>query len=220
VSLVAFSSDRTTPVQADYGQYLPEIITRAMWRAKAALAGGIEQQPGGIILHHTATNSDPSVSVETKMRNLQSFSQSPSTLARGHQRLAWTDVPYHFYVDVSGRIAEGRDVRFGGDTNTNYNTAGYIQIVVEGNFEKEKPTPKQLDSLRDLLVWLMLDWNLDEGKVSVHKDHAATLCPGRLFIEVLPKLLADAAARRRSAVGDLCYGDPNAEFSRVYCGNR
>ena len=154
------------------------------------------------------------------MRNLQSFSQSHSALTYGQQRLAWTDVPYHFYVDVSGRIAEGRDVRFVGDTNTNYNPAGYIQIVVEGDFEKEKPTPEQLDSLRDLLVWLILDWNLDESKISVHKQHAATLCPGRDFIEVLPKLLADATERRQSAVVDLCRGNPNAEFSRLYCGNR
>ena len=39
---------------------------------------------------------------------------------------------------------------FVGDTNTNYNPAEFIQIVVEGNFEKEKPTPGQLNSLRDL----------------------------------------------------------------------
>ena len=220
VSLAALSSDRTTPVQADYGRYLPEVITRAMWHAKAALVGGIRQQPTAIILHHTGTNSNPNVPVEAKMRNLQSFSQSHRTLSHGHQRLAWTDVPYHFYVDVSGRVAEGRDVRFVGDTNTNYNPEGFIQIVVEGNFEKEKPTPGQLDALRDLLVWLSLDWNLDEGKISVHKDHAATACPGRHFIEVLPKLLADTAERRQSAVVDLCRGDPNAEFSRLYCGNR
>ena len=164
VSLAALSSDRTTPVQADYGRYLPEVITRAMWHAKAALVGGIRQQPTAIILHHTGTNSNPNVSVEAKMRNLQSFSQSHQTLSHGHQRLAWTDVPYHFYVDVSGRVAEGRDVRFVGDTNTNYNPEGFIQIVVEGNFEKEKPTPGQLDSLRDLLVWLSLDWNLARAK--------------------------------------------------------
>ncbi len=172
------------------------------------------------MLHHTGTGSNTTVSIETKMRNLQAFSQNHLAVTGGDRSLTWTDVPYHFYIDHAGHIAQGRDVGFVGDTNTNYDTAGYIQIVVEGNFEKEKPAPEQLESLSGLLVWLMLAWNLNEGEISVHGDHAATVCPGEHFMEVLPKVLADVAERRQSAVADLCVGNPSAEFMQLYCGTR
>jgi hypothetical protein len=105
-------------------------------------------------------------------------------------------VPYHFYVDVSGQIAEGRDVRFAGDTNTGYDTSGYIQIAIEGDFEKEKPDLAQLNALRRLLVWILVSHNLASETISVHKDHAPTDCPGKNLLTVLPKLLTEVSEIR------------------------
>jgi hypothetical protein len=91
-----------------------------------------------------------------------------------------------------GRIAEGRDIIFAGDTNTKYDTSGYIQIVIEGDFEKESPDPAQLVALRELLVWLLVSWKIPNDAISTHKDHAPTDCPGKNFLTLLP-------ARRGSA---------------------
>src|SRR5215212_9480920 len=47
-SPAAWAEDRTAPMQGDYGQYFPRLVTRAMWQAKPALAGMIPQQPTSI----------------------------------------------------------------------------------------------------------------------------------------------------------------------------
>jgi hypothetical protein len=177
----------------------PVIITRQAWGAKQALPGMKPQLVTGIILHHTGVRKDPSTTLERKMRGLQSFSQNPGEVSPGHMKPSWPDVPYHFYVDATGRIAEGRDPNFAGDTNTDYDTSGFIQIVVEGDFEMEAPSAEQLSSLRDLLAWVLYSKGLTVESIAVHRDHAPTDCPGRNLIAVLPGLLAQVKTKLASA---------------------
>jgi N-acetylmuramoyl-L-alanine amidase len=216
----ARAEGRTAPVQADFGQYLPGLVTRAMWQAKPVLPGMIPQEPTSIVLHHTGVRRNPGVSLEPKLRNLQSFSQRPVHRAPGRNDASWPDVPYHFYVDSHGRIAEGRDVRFAGDTNTGYETRGHIQVAIEGEFETEEPTPQQLEASRDLLAWLMLSWDLTADRIRTHKDLAQTDCPGRNFLAALPSLIARTGERRAAAIADLCRASRSSEFARTYCGGK
>lgn len=200
--------------------YAPPLVARAQWRAKPALPGMIPQTPFGIIIHHTGEPQNRGIPIETKLRNLQSFSQRPGEVSPGHLKPSWPDVPYHFYIDVIGQIAEGRDVHFSGDTNTGYDTKGYIQVVVEGDFEKEKPAPEQMSALRDLLVWLMLSWNVPDKKLSVHMDHAPTDCPGRNLMALLPTFRASVISRRKDVVADLCARAPSPTMATRYCGSK
>jgi hypothetical protein len=200
--------------------YSPAIVTRDKWQARPALAGMRPQTPSAIIIHHTGERQNRKLSIEAKLRNLQSFSQRPGIVSPGHSKPAWPDVPYHFYIDVNGRIAEGRDVHFAGDTNTGYDTRGYIQVVIEGDFEKEQPALEQMNTLRDLLVWLTLLWGMPAEKISVHKDHAPTDCPGRNLLALLPTLRADMVARRGAILADLCARSPNSPVSLRSCKAR
>jgi hypothetical protein len=176
------------------------ILSRQDWQAKQPLVGMKPQKVIGVILHHTGVAKNRSISLQTKMQNLQTFSQHPGRVSPSHSKPSWPDVPYHFYIDALGRIAEGRDVNFAGDTNTGYDTFGYIQIAIEGDFEKEKPDSAQLNVLRKLLVWILISHSLPSETISVHKNHAPTDCPGRNFMIMLPKLLS-GVSEGRSKIG-------------------
>ncbi|MCC6887971.1 MAG: N-acetylmuramoyl-L-alanine amidase [Hyphomicrobiales bacterium] len=176
------------PIRGEARARPPAIVSRAQWNAKPALPGMTPQTIRGVILHNTGVRRNVGVSLEDKMRGLQSFSQRPAQVSAKHAKPTWPDVPYHYYVDFAGRIAEGRDVSFAGDTNTRYDTVGYIQIVLEGDFDKEAPEPAQLHALRQLLVWISVSQGLPTDAIGLHKDHAPTTCPGRHFLTEWPRL--------------------------------
>lgn len=173
----------------------PKILSRNEWGAKTPVGKMKHHSPDRITVHHTASHQRRDLSIEQKMRDLQKFSQNPSQLATGRTKPAWPDVPYHFYIGFDGQIAEGRDVNFVGDTNTDYDPTGHILIVLEGNFEEEQPSSAQIDSLRCLARWLTGYWRIPPSAIKGHKDYASTACPGRNLEDELPrlqKMLAEA----------------------------
>lgn len=165
-----------------------QILTRAAWQAKPPLFRMNGHVPLAIVVHHTAGPVNGKRDIAYKMRSLQAYSQKPAQLGNGRSRKAWADVPYHFYISAEGAVAEGRSVKFSGDTNTNYDTTGYIQIVLEGNFERTRPTPEQLTALETLLVQVAKAWKISGSEIQPHRSLAATLCPGKHLIDALPTL--------------------------------
>ena len=173
----------------------PDIASRSHWGAKPAVGKMSKHGPSRILIHHTATKQKPSIGIASKMASLQRFSQSKEKLSDGRMKPAWPDVPYHFYIDAGGRTAEGRDIMPVGDTNTGYNPAGYIQIVLEGNFETEKPAPSQMAALDSLVRSLMAKYGISAGKVSSHSNVAQTACPGKNLKALMGDFTASLGAR-------------------------
>jgi hypothetical protein len=166
----------------------PPIVPRSAWGAKPPNTEMMRKQtPREIVIHHTSVSQQPKISLERKLRGLQSFSQKPGTV-NGRPKVAWGDMPYHFYIDAAGRIGEGRDVGYAGDSNTKYNTANRIQIVVEGHFDKEEPSTAQLAALDRLVVWLARKYRVRAPGITGHDDHASTNCPGTHLKSYLPML--------------------------------
>jgi len=159
----------------------PVIVGRSDWGAQPAHEELMRRQvPTAIIIHHTGERRRPHASLEKKLRNLQKFSMRAGYISEtGRKKPVWGDVPYHFYVDHLGRIGEGRPVLFAGDTNTGYKTDGYIQVVVEGHFDREKPTLAQLSALGTLVIWLATTYGIVSENITGHDEHASTDCPGR-----------------------------------------
>jgi hypothetical protein len=166
----------------------PQIVSRQAWGAKSAVTNLMTPHKiSGIMIHHTSVKQQPRVSLERKMRGLQGFSMRPGKVGR-RSKPAWGDVPYHYYIGVSGRTAEGRDLRFAGDTNTRYQTAGWIQVVLEGDFKSDIPNPAQLSALRNLTAYLKKRHAISGARIAGHNDHASTDCPGPNLKKHLPSL--------------------------------
>lgn len=163
-------------------------LFRESWGANAPLAAMKTHRISRITIHHTATLQKPEQTLRDKMKALQEFSQHPGVLGNGKPKPAWPDVPYHFYIDCHGKIAEGRDVKFVGDTNTEYDPTGHALVVLEGNFEEEQPTDAQLAALRKMILWLAAWYHVAPEKIAGHKDYAQTACPGKNLYERLPEL--------------------------------
>lgn len=174
----------------------PKILLRQEWKAKDAIGKMQPNIPQHITIHHTASPQKEGITIEKKMQNLQNFSQSESRLASGRNKPAWPDVPYHYYIAVDGQIAEGRDIKHVGDTNTDYDPGGHILIVLEGNFEQEQPSSKQLESLFELVALLSTNFEIPPSEIKAHNDYASTACPGVSLKNALPALRQRVADTR------------------------
>lgn len=172
-----------------------EIVSREEWGARPPVAEMQRHEIRRITIHHTATPQKPERTLEQKMQGLQQFSQNEGKLGSGKVKPPWPDVPYHYYIDVHGRIAEGRSLGYVGDTNTEYNPTGHALVVLEGNFENEQPSPEQLSSLHAMVTWLAARYKVAPDHIEAHNDFAQTLCPGKNLKSHLPALRTAVSMR-------------------------
>ena len=145
------------------------VVSRESWGAVAPrLAEMTPHVIDRLTIHHAGTQAG--VTGPGQIRGWQDWHMNGQ---------GWPDLAYHIVVSVDGRIYEGRDPAFRGDTGTTYDTTGHLLVVVEGNFEVEQPTAAQLASLKLVLAWASERYDVTPNTISGHGDHAATLCPGR-----------------------------------------
>lgn len=166
---------------------MPEIVSREAWGARPPVVQRIRHQPHRITIHYTGVAPKPELSLEQKLRNLQSWCQREDKLANGNTKPAWADIPYHYYIAVDGRIGECRQDIFVGDTNTEYDPNGHVLVVLEDD-NNSSITDSQRKSLRLLVPWLAKKWQISSDKLATHGDFAKTDCPGPEVVEMIPEL--------------------------------
>ena len=182
------------PLAPEGVRFLP----RAAWGANAPVLPMARHIPQRITIHHTATRQAPDRTLRDKMQALQRFSQRDDSLSDGRRKRAWADVPYHLYVAVDGEVAEGREWRYVGDSNTPYDPMGHLLIVLEGSFDSDRLTSAQRSALDALVSAAARRWRIPADRIAGHRDYAQTRCPGRnLFLE-LPRLRALVGGSRRA----------------------
>jgi hypothetical protein len=141
-----------------------------------------------VTLHHTgdARTLEPNEDPAVRLRNLQAW---------GARDRNWWDLPYHFLMGLDGRVYEGRDHHFMGETNTTYNPEGHFLISIIGNYERQEPTPAQIESIANLMAWAIAEYDLALDRIGGHYHYAQTGCPGKH----LRKYLEDGTLKRMVA---------------------
>ena len=95
------------------------------------------------------------------------------------KRLGAGDIGYHFIIDRSGTVWQGRDWTYQG-AHTSGANQNNIGIMLLGNFEIQQPTPEQVASLRRLTASLCRKYGLNPARnIYGHSDFGKTQCPGR-----------------------------------------
>ncbi len=147
-----------------------EIIAVAQWGGTAVADSQKTHEIKTITLHHGGEEYKGDKPTPTYLVNLQNWSRTEKK---------WIDIPYHFLIDLEGKIYAGRDLRYPGDTNTAYDPTGHALICVLGNYEIQYPSERQREAIIDLFAWLCWRYQISPETIKGHKDVAeGTVCPG------------------------------------------
>ena len=154
---------------AEPGPIALKVICRDSLGLLAAGASATAHSIGRITLHHTAVE-------------LGDNRHAPARL-RGHQRYhleqGWSDIAYHFGVDLRGNVYELRAPQWAGETFTDYDPAGHFLIVCEGDYDREEPSDTLLRSVAGLVAFAAEEYGVGIDTLSGHRDHATGIsCPG------------------------------------------
>lgn len=173
-----------------------------------------------LLVHHTATNTSHSADdVPDILRGIYEFHTGPDK--------GWPDVCYHFFVDRTGTVWEGRAGSIAGPVmaDATGGNQGYAQLVcLIGDFTNELPSSEALHALARVLAWLGERYAIDTAPgstvtfvsrgsnrwpvgqtvttttISGHRDMSATGCPGDTFYPLLiDEFPARVTALRESA---------------------
>ena len=175
----------------------PEILGRSTWAQTAPIKSRLE--PMGkiarITIHHEgmdAADICSTTAVKEELRKIQVSHEN---------RMQAGDIGYHYIIDYSGRIWEGRPLQYQGAHSRGVANKGNIGVVLLGNFEVQRPGRSQLDSLNKLVAYLMTKYNVPLREIYTHREIlrkyelGETDCPGRFLqaqVDLMRKVLAKA----------------------------
>lgn len=158
----------------------------AAWGGVATTAPAAAQTVTGVVIHHQGELWKAGDDVPAYLRRLQTWSRQ----ARG-----WVDVPYHYIVAPDGQVYAARPVSVAGDTNTDYDPRGHLQVMLLGNFEVQEPTPAQWRSTVRLVALLLDEHRIEGSDIAAHQHLASnTVCPGANLLKRFDELRAAVAA--------------------------
>ena len=171
----------------------PNVLPREAWGAKPIKAPHRFEPMRALRLtvHHTegAQPMDRENAIH-ELQAIQSFHQN----GRG-----WNDIAYHYLIDGTGQIWQGRPEGVVGSHVLARND-GSIGIVLMGSFHPPKnqhPTPAQIASLVSILRYLSVEHQIPVNHIYGHREQEpghATDCPGNILFAMLPDIRRQVAA--------------------------
>lgn len=151
------------------------VIGRAAWGALKPRDGLVPHTPRRLTLHHSGVRLDSDADSPGRLRIHQRWHMNE----KGHP-----DIDYHFVVDRRGHVFQGRNPRFRGDTQTDYDPTGHFLVCCEGDYQgtsgrAQVPTRAMLRSVALLFAAAAQRWDIDPRTLQGHRDYTTmTSCPG------------------------------------------
>lgn len=102
-------------------------------------------------------------------------------------RMSAGDIGYHFIIDRSGRLWEGRPLQYQGAHVRNHNEHN-VGIMVLGNFDFQDVSRPQVETLHRTVNTLMAGYRVPQSKVLTHQELNPTRCPGKSLQSVVSAL--------------------------------
>ena len=103
-----------------------------------------------------------------------------SDIKRWHLNKGWSDIGYHYVIELDGSVNMGRDIDRIGAHTKGYNT-GSIGICYVGGMDENMKHPKDTRTAKqkEALVCLIDDLRKTYGELSVHghNEFSAKACP-------------------------------------------
>ena len=166
-----------------------QIVSAQAWGGAASRsAPPSPQRITHLTVHHQGELWQEGADVPAYLRRLQRWSRE----AKG-----WPDLPYHYIVAPDGTVYAGRPPALPGDTNTEYDPRGHLQVMLLGNFEVQSPSAAQWRSTVRLLAQLLAEHRLAPEALGAHRHHSAqTVCPGANLFARFDELRAAVAVQR------------------------
>ena len=157
------------------------ILPRSAWKAQPPRTREMTAVRGTwnrITVHHSAESQD-----ENRGGSLQATAETLRRIQKVHMDSGdpdhgWADIGYHFLIDGSGRVLEGRELIWQGAHARGANNKDNIGVCMLGDFSKRTPSPAALASLQRVLDDLRARYNVPGSRVYLHKELTSTDCPG------------------------------------------
>lgn len=172
LQLVLFAQEEPENIilELNYPEEL-SVVKRADWGWHPLEASKDEAEITKITVHHGGVEFSEDKDPVESIRNLQKWSRAEKN---------WIDIPYHYMIDLNGKIYEARPINLPGDTNTEYDPTGHALIEVMGNYEIQEFSNQQMKSLVALSAFLAKEFDVPLSEIKTHKDYSEmTVCPGK-----------------------------------------
>ncbi len=149
--------------------------------------------PYRITVHHSGDKDDVRVDSVTWLRQVDL-----NHIKGINHPEPWACIAYHFIIDPSGKVFEGRPLKYqGAHAGNPVDNRLNIGICLMGNFEEQRVAPAQRSALLATLDRLCLQYGINRAAVYGHKHFKTTDCPGRFLSQII-----EAYAQREDAPGE------------------
>jgi hypothetical protein len=163
------------PPETAYGGPVPFARPRSTWAHGTPDYSDMDRMlpPKYITIHHDGMTPYWGLT-ETEAR------ERLELIRNGHRGKGWSDIGYHYIVDRSGVVWQGRDVTRWQGAHVKFRNENNIGVMCLGNFMLQAPSPAQVASLNRTVAQLRAYYKLRANVVKTHQEWpgAQTLCPG------------------------------------------